>query len=104
MNWSTLKSIESLKDNEMALIFKHSPSCIISRIVLKRFEWNFKIDFQSVKFYKLDVIKERCLSNKISKFYNVHHESPQIILIKNNKCVFHESHESIHIDSLNSFI
>ena len=104
MNWSTLKSIESLKDNEIALIFKHSPRCIISRIVLKRFEWNFKIDFQSVKFYKLDVIKERCLSNKISKFYNVHHESPQIILIKNNKCVFHESHESIHIDLLNSFI
>ena len=66
MNWSTLESIESLKDNEIALIFKHSPRCIISRIVLKRFEWNFKIDFQSVKFYKLDVIKERCLSNKIS--------------------------------------
>ena len=104
MNWNRLNSIESLKSNKTALIFKHSPSCIISRIVLKRFEWNFKIDFESVKFYKLDVIKERCLSNKISEFYNVHHESPQIILIKDNRCVFHESHESIHIDSLNSFI
>ena len=104
MNWSTLKSIESLKGNEIALIFKHSPRCIISRIVLKRFEWNFKSGFESVKFYKLDVIKERCLSNKISKFYNVLHESPQIILIRDNKCIFHESHESIRIDSLNSFI
>ena len=104
MNWNTLNSIKSLKSNETALIFKHSPRCIISKIVLKRFEWNFKIEFESVKFYKLDVIKERCLSNKISEFYNVQHESPQIILIKDNKCVFHESHESIHIDSLSSFI
>lgn len=104
MNWNTLDSIESIKSNVTSLIFKHSPRCVISRIVLKRFELNFKIDFESVKFYKIDVIKERCLSNKISKIYNVHHESPQIILIKDNKCIFHESHESINIESLNSFI
>ncbi len=104
MNWNTLDSIESLKTNELVLIFKHSPRCIVSRIVLKRFEDNFKINFEKIKFYKLDVLKERDLSNKISILYNVFHESPQIILVKDNKCIFHESHESIHVESLNSFI
>tara|TARA_B100001057_G_scaffold120537_1_gene119170 strand:+ start:634 stop:948 length:315 start_codon:yes stop_codon:yes gene_type:complete len=104
MNWNTLDSIESFKTNELVLIFKHSPRCIVSRIVLKRFEDNFKINFEKIKFYKLDVLKERDLSNKISIFYNVFHESPQIILVKDNKCIFHESHESIHVESLNSFI
>ena len=52
MNWNTLNSIESFKTNELVLIFKHSPRCIVSRIVLKRFEDNFGSikDYDNPKF------------------------------------------------------
>ena len=51
-------------------------------------------------FYYLDLIRYRSISNRISELFDVHHESPQILLIKNGECTYDESHLSISIDEV----
>ncbi|RYE16256.1 MAG: DUF2847 family protein [Sphingobacteriaceae bacterium] len=45
--------------------------------------------------YFLDLIKYRDLSTKVAEVFNVHHESPQLLLIKNGECILDQSHSSI---------
>ncbi len=104
MNWITLNNISQLTDiqqqsHERAqVIFKHSTRCSISSMVLKRLEREGKPE--NMDFYFLDLIKFRDISNKVSEVFNVYHESPQILLIKNGECIYDESHYAITIDAL----
>ena len=55
---------------------------------------------ENADFYYLDLIANRNLSNKISSAFNVYHESPQVLLIKDGECVYDESHGSISMDEI----
>lgn len=77
------------------LIFKHSTRCGISRMALKGFESQYAIDAGQVKPYFLDLLNYREISNAIARDFGVHHESPQVLLIKDGKVVYHESHGAI---------
>ena len=68
-------------------------------MVLKRLEREGAPD--TMDFYFLDLIKNRDISNEISELFQVSHESPQILLIKNGVCVYDESHYAISMESLN---
>lgn len=48
----------------------------------------------------VDVIRDRELSNYIEEHFNIRHESPQVLLIKSGKVIFHDSHMGIAYDSL----
>jgi bacillithiol system protein YtxJ len=76
-------------------IFKHSTRCNISSMALNRME---KIDFfekQDVPFYYLDLIQYRNISNYVAQQLQVEHESPQLLIIKNGKCIASETHNGI---------
>ncbi len=104
MNWITLNNISQLdeiKENSNQrpqVIFKHSTRCSISSMVLKRLEREGAPD--SMDFYFLDLIKFRDISNHVSEMFDVSHESPQVLLIKNSECVYDESHYAISMDAL----
>ena len=51
-------------------------------------------------FYFLDLLKYRSLSNKIAEDFEVNHESPQVLLIKNATCVYDESHSGIQMNEI----
>jgi bacillithiol system protein YtxJ len=51
----------------------------------------------------LDLLNHRDLSNEIASRYNVMHQSPQIVVIRNGKAVFNESHDSISAEDLKQF-
>ena len=51
-------------------------------------------------FYFLDLLRHRQLSNKIASIFSVHHESPQILLIKNGECTYDESHDGIDMKEI----
>ena len=51
-------------------------------------------------FYYLDLIKHRDISNSIADKFNVYHESPQILIIKNGECVYDESHQGINMSEI----
>ena len=104
MKWIDLKSEAQLKELteesnvRPQVIFKHSTRCGISSMAKGRLERS--IAPANADFYFLDLIAYRSLSNKISTAFNVYHESPQILLIKNGECVYDESHTSINMNEI----
>jgi len=104
MNWIELldeNQLETIKEESAAqpvVIFKHSTRCNISSMAKSRLERSEAP--QNVIFYQLDLIRYRNISNKIADVFGVHHESPQVLLIKNGECVYDESHGSITMDEL----
>lgn len=99
MNWINLTQEEQLQQikvnskNKPQVIFKHSTRCSISSMAKNRLEKSTQPD--EIDFYFLDLIKYRPISNKIAEIFKVYHESPQILLIKNEECVYDESHSGI---------
>lgn len=104
MNWIALSSPEQLqkiKDAEgYSVIFKHSTRCSVSMMAKKRFEFDWDAIPKGTSVYFLDLISNRELSNSISEQFNVYHESPQILLIKNGECIYETSHSEISAEDL----
>ena len=86
--------IETSK-TKLIVVFKHSTRCGISRGVLSQFEKATDSKIENVAFYYLDLLKYRTISNELASIFNVYHQSPQAILIKNAKVVAHDSHYGI---------
>lgn len=92
---SQLDEIVELSKTKTVLIFKHSTRCGISRMVLSRFEEN-QLDNQEEKvFYYLDLLNFRTISDEIAARFQVFHQSPQLLVIKNGTCVSQGSHYEI---------
>jgi bacillithiol system protein YtxJ len=47
--------------------------------------------------HHLDLLAYLSLSNKVAEQFDVHHESPQILIIRNGSCVYDESHLGISV-------
>jgi bacillithiol system protein YtxJ len=109
MNWKSLESIEQLeeicKKPTPSLIFKHSTRCSISSTALDRLQrqWSEQ-EMAETDAYYLDLIRFRDVSNKIAQVFGVEHQSPQVLLIMNGKCVYHESHYGIRYDILKDLV
>ena len=94
-----LDEIVHLSHDNPVVIFKHSTRCSVSRMALKQFENEF--DFQDkVTPYFLDLIAFREVSNEIANRFDVVHQSPQIILIKEGKPIYDASHSDIDANDL----
>lgn len=99
-----LEEIEKESQKKTIAIFKHSTRCGISRMVLKRFEKEFKVgEEENLKLYFLDLLSNREISNELAQKYRVQHESPQLIVLQNNKLVHHASHQAIEAGTLKEF-
>jgi bacillithiol system protein YtxJ len=104
MNWIPLQEEKQL--NEIVsdsktipqVIFKHSTRCSISSMAKNR------LDRQEapagVKFYLLDLIRYRNLSNQIASEFGIQHQSPQVLVINNGQCIYNESHSGIVFDEI----
>lgn len=101
LNWIPFTSIDQMEEikalsaNETILIFKHSTRCGISRMVLKQFENSFKEGFKDLKVYYIDLLNYREVSNEVGYAFQVQHQSPQLLVIKNGVAVNHASHYEI---------
>jgi bacillithiol system protein YtxJ len=105
LNWIVLnkeEQLEQLKTRSFQrpqVIFKHSTRCSISQIAKSRLE-NARTIPDGMDFYYLDLLSNRTLSGAIAETYQVYHESPQVLLIKNGDCIYDESHTGISMDEL----
>jgi bacillithiol system protein YtxJ len=104
MNWiplnqeTQLDEIVANSNNIPQVIFKHSTRCSISSMAKNRLD---KKDAPNgINFYLLDLIKYRNISNKIAEDFHVRHQSPQVLVINNGKCVYDESHSGITFDEI----
>ena len=98
-----LNSIINESNDKTVVVFKHSTRCGISRMVLKQFENDFNFP-ESITPYLLDLLAHRDISNAIASRFEVAHQSPQIIVIKDGKVIHHASHESIYAENLKDFV
>jgi len=107
--WQNLTSIEQLDEIELSskgktqLIFKHSTRCGISRMVLNQFTEAFDLDLNADLYY-LDLLNYRDVSNEVGYKFQVMHQSPQLLIIKNGVVVAHASHGAINDLDLSTFV
>lgn len=107
MDWINLNSLEQLIEidekskDKVQVLFKHSTRCSVSsfakRILTSEYSDEVK---QKADVYYLDLIAFREISNAISSKYGVIHESPQILVIKEGKCIFNASHSDVSFKRL----
>lgn len=90
-----LEEIKQKSKHKPQVIFKHSTTCGISRMVLNMFGSNFNIDAEAIDLYFLDLHANREISNEVAITFQVLHQSPQLLVIKNEETVFHTSHGAI---------
>ena len=107
MNWIYLTNevqLQDIKDkskDKPQVIFKHSTRCGVSSMAKNRLDKGSEPG--GMDFYFLDLIKHRNISNKIAQDFQVYHESPQILIIKDGKSVYDESHSGIDPQEINSY-
>ena len=107
MNWIPLQTaeqlteLEALSHQQPVLIFKHSTRCSISSTALARFERQWKSEqVGELAPYFLDLIAYRPISAQVAEVFQVQHESPQLLLIHQGKCLYHASHFDISFEAV----
>ena len=107
MRWEELKALEQVlqikqeSSQKPVLIFKHSTRCNISRMSLERLERRWQDgEMADTKAYFLDLLRHRELSRELAEQFNVEHESPQILLIRNGASILDLSHFQIDYDQI----
>ena len=90
-----LDEIEEKSKSKSQLIFKHSTTCGISRMVIRTFTDTFDLSQDQADVYYLDLHRYRDVSNEVGYKFQIMHQSPQVVVIKNGEVVAHSSHGSI---------
>lgn len=103
-DWILLNHISQIDGIKVAqgysLIFKHSTRCSISMMAKRTFERYWDVIPDKVSLYFLDLISHRDVSAYIADTFHVHHESPQILLIKDGQCILDASHGDISAEEV----
>lgn len=108
--WIALNEIKQLDEilvkskTKTQLIFKHSTRCGISSMVMNQFVGNYNFNEQQSDLYYLDLLNYRDVSNEAGYKFQVMHESPQLLVLKNGVVVAHASHGAINDIDLNRFV
>ena len=96
----TVEKFEELvKSKNIFWMAKHSLTCPISANAFAEYK-QYAEENTEMDTYYLAVQDARALSNYIAEKYQVKHESPQALLFDNNNIVWHASHGSITVTSL----
>ena len=104
MQWITLSNADQLNAikkqsfEKPQVLFKHSTRCSVSSVALRRMEKSTQVP--EADYYFLDLIRFRNISDRVAHDFDVYHESPQLLLIKNGECVYDESHMGINMQEL----
>jgi bacillithiol system protein YtxJ len=95
MEFKALETEEQLNEIKespgYSVIFKHNTTCPISKNARSNFESKAGLLDEKTRVYILDLLEYRPISNAIAESFNVQHESPQVLLIKNGECTYHSS-------------
>lgn len=109
MKWNALTDVNQLNaiidesTEKPVVIFKHSTRCSVSRMALRQFENEFDME-DKITAYFLDLLEYRSISNEISNRFEVEHQSPQCLLIRNGKSIYDASHSDIASEDLKRFL
>ena len=110
MNWTPLTTkdqidsiIESSKEKTQ-IIFKHSTTCGISLQSRHGLETDWDFTEEEIDFHYLDLLNFRDISNSEAEKTGVLHQSPQIIVLKNEKVIYTSTHYAIQVKKIKEHI
>lgn len=96
---SQLEEILEKSKTKTQAIFKHSTRCGISNMVIREFESKFP-NTEDADAYYLDLLNYRPISLAIANKFEVEHQSPQLIVVKNGVVTHHASHHDISAENV----
>ncbi|NQX85525.1 MAG: bacillithiol system redox-active protein YtxJ [Flavobacteriaceae bacterium] len=108
--WISLTTMQQISDiverskMKPQVVFKHSTRCGISKMVINQFIESYEFEEGDLDLYYLDLLNYRDISNEVGYKFQVLHQSPQLLVIKNGLVVTHESHGAINTIQLENFI
>ena len=100
---SQLVEVEEKSKTKTQVIFKHSTRCGISRMVMNQFVDAYDVD-ANLDLYYLDLLNYRDVSNEVGYKFQVMHQSPQMLIIKNGVAVTHASHGAINDLDMETYV
>ena len=90
----------SASKEKTQVIFKHSGSCGVSFFAKKNLDSIPTEELSEANMYIVDVIRDRNLAYYLADRFSIRHESPQILVIKNEKVIWHGSHNAVNAENL----
>lgn len=100
---SQLDVIAQKSKTKTQLVFKHSTRCGISRMVMNQFVSDYNVDVVADLYY-LDLLSYRDVSNEVGYKFQVMHQSPQLLVLRNGVVVALASHGAINELSIERFV
>lgn len=100
-NWVEITDTDAIEriihrsNRKPQFIFKHSTRCPISSHAYTEVSSVTDDIADEVDINYVDVISQREVSREIARRLDIEHESPQILLVENNKVVWDASHYDI---------
>ncbi|MEQ9310745.1 MAG: bacillithiol system redox-active protein YtxJ [Balneolaceae bacterium] len=85
---------------KIQVILKHSGTCGVSFFAKKGLDSIPPEGLSNADMYIVDVIRDRNLAYYLADRFSIRHESPQILVIKNEKVIWHGSHGLVTADNL----
>lgn len=101
VSWIPLTELEQLNVlkersyQKTQYVYKHSTTCGISGMVLRMLENKEGASGEEADFYFLDLHRYRDISNAVAGEFQIRHESPQLIILKEGEVVKAASHGAI---------
>ncbi len=92
---SQLDVIIEASKSKAQILYKHSTRCGISKMVMRQLETDYDVNLNADLYY-LDLLNYRPISNEIASNFEVMHQSPQVLVVKNGVVVKHASHNEVN--------
>jgi bacillithiol system protein YtxJ len=97
-----LRSVDEAREalsQAVTIVFKHSTRCAVSAAAYSQVR-SFLDSRPDVPACLVDVIEDREISAEIARATSVRHESPQVLLLKGGRVVWHASHYGITAEAV----
>ena len=110
--YSRLQSLSEIDDliarshEKPVLVFKHSLTCPISTAGFRQYETYLagQSEDDDTVYALIEIQKARDVSNEIARRTGVRHESPQALLLRDGKVIWHASHGAIRAEALKAAV
>ncbi|MEO1435334.1 MAG: bacillithiol system redox-active protein YtxJ [Bacteroidota bacterium] len=106
LSWTPLTSLEELNQLDQHShqrpcgIYKHSNRCHISSMAKSNLEEDWRLEEGAINMYFLDVIEHRAIAREVADRYQVAHQSPQILVIRDGECTYEAAQLDITFEEL----
>lgn len=96
---TSLAEWQSLLGQELVVVFKHSPTCPVSWMAHREL-MQFSSAHPTIPVFLISVRRRRDVSDEVSRFSGVRHESPQALIFRKGLLTGSASHDAVTVEFL----